>query len=78
MKLAKNSPDWEAGYEAAKVDFQDRFDFLNSPDRQCTIAKRLSVICPTCWAEPFHWCTYTVGRKRGKFTTMLHVARQAR
>lgn len=70
--------EFEQGYAAARVDYQARFDFLNSPARQVAIAKRLAVQCPTCWVKEFEWCVLVRKQPVGQHTIVLHVTRQAK
>jgi len=43
------------------------------PDKLIKVAKRLSIECPTCQADPFDWCTYLNNPEEK--TTNLHTSR---
>ena len=73
--MKKNSKEYLAGYEAARILYEDRYNFIANPERQCLTARRLAVQCPTCWASEFNWCRYV---NRDDYTKILHVSRQSK
>lgn len=78
MRVPKQHPVWKAGFEAAKLLYENRYNFVADPQRQCATAKRLAVVCPTCRVSEFQWCKFVGGTKKGQHTTILHVSRQGK